>query len=408
MLKGKNIILGVCGSIAAYKSALLVRLLVKAEANIQVIMTPDAENFITPLTLSTLSKKPVLTSYFEAKTGLWNNHVELGLWADAILIAPISANTLAKLSSGICDNLLTAVYLSARCPIYLAPAMDLDMWAHPATQYNIEKLKTYHNNIIPPGTGELASGLEGEGRMAEPEQIIQYLTKKLEPILPLDGKRVLVTAGPTYEAIDPVRFIGNHSSGKMGFAVAKVFQELGADVTLISGPTSLDTPPFVKRLNITSANDMLKACTDNSDKADIIIMSAAVADYRPETIAQQKIKKDDSSLTLVLEKTTDILKTLGERKRENQLLIGFALETNNELENAKGKLLKKNLDLIVLNSLKDKGAGFAGDQNKVTLINKNGDQHSFELKSKQEVAADIAEQVLAMLSNINSNTLPLH
>jgi len=403
MLKGKNIILGVCGSIAAYKSAFLVRLLVKANANVQVIMTPDAANFITPLTLSTLSKRPVLTAYFKPETGSWNNHVELGLWADALLIAPASANTLAKLSTGICDNLLSAVYLSARCTTYLAPAMDLDMWAHPATQTNINNLKNYGNHIIPPESGELASGLQGEGRMAEPEDIIHYLTERFQQNLPLSGKKVLITAGPTYEAIDPVRFIGNHSSGKMGFAIAKEFQQLGAEVILISGPTSLNTPLHVRRIDITSAADLLKACSDNFEESDIFIMSAAVADYRPQTIAQEKIKKDDNSLTLVLEKTTDVLKTLGERKKANQLLIGFALETNNELENAKLKIKKKNLDLIVLNSLRDTGAGFAGDHNKVTIINPLGDERVFELKPKQEVAKDIAQEVISLLAERNNN-----
>jgi len=403
MLKGKNIILGVCGSIAAYKSAFLVRLLVKANANVQVIMTADAANFITPLTLSTLSKRPVLTAYFKPETGSWNNHVELGLWADALVIAPISANTLAKLSTGICDNLLSAVYLSARCPTYLAPAMDLDMWAHPATQTNIKNLKNYGNHIIPPESGELASGLQGEGRMAEPEDIIHYLTERFQQNLPLIGKKVLITAGPTYEAIDPVRFIGNHSSGKMGFAIAEEFQRLGAEVILISGPTSLRTPQHVKRIDITSAEDLLKACSDNFEESDIIIMSAAVADYRPQTIAQEKIKKNDNSLTLILEKTTDVLKTLGERKKTNQLLIGFALETNNELENAKLKIKKKNLDLIVLNSLRDTGAGFAGDQNKVTIINPLGDERIFELKPKQEVAKDIAQAVISLLAERNNN-----
>jgi len=403
MLSGKNIILGVCGSIAAYKAAILVRLLVKAKANVQVIMTPDASNFITPLTLSTLSKRPVLTAYFEPKTGSWNNHVELGIWADAMLIAPISANTLAKISNGLCDNLLTAVYLSARCSIYLAPAMDLDMWAHPATQANVQSLKSYGNQIISPGTGELASGLEGEGRMAEPEKIIQHLTKNLQQDLPLNRKKVLITAGPTYEAIDPVRFIGNHSSGKMGFALSEVFQNLGAEVTLISGPSSLTTSNQINKINVTSAKEMLEACLVNFEKADIIIMSAAVADYRPQNIAQEKIKKDTSSITLVLEKTTDILKSLGEKKKAEQILVGFALETNNELENAKAKLKKKNLDLIILNSLKDAGAGFAGDQNKITIINKAGTERNFDLKSKLDVAKDIAQEVISLLTKSNSN-----
>jgi phosphopantothenoylcysteine decarboxylase/phosphopantothenate--cysteine ligase len=399
MLRGKNIILGVCGSIAAYKSALLIRLLVKAQANVQVIMTPDAVNFITPLTLSVLSKNPILVDSFDSKSGVWTNHVELGLWADAFIIAPISANSLAKISNGICDNLLTAVYLSARCPVYFAPAMDLDMWAHPSTQTNVERILSYGNKLIAPASGELASGLEGEGRMAEPEEIIQYLKDALlENNSPLNGKKVLITAGPTYEAIDPVRFIGNHSSGKMGFALAEVFQKLGAQVTLISGPTSISTPNRVTRINITSASEMLQACLNNFEETDILIMSAAVADYRPKEVAVDKIKKDDDSLTLNLEKTTDILKTLGTKKRENQILVGFALETNNELANAEAKLKKKNLDLIILNSLKDEGAGFAGDQNKITTIDSAGNKRTFDLKPKIEVAKDIAQEVLSLLT----------
>jgi len=410
MLKGKNIVLGVCGSIAAYKSALLVRLLIKAQAKVQVIMTPDAVNFITPLTLSVLSKNPVLVDSFDSKSGVWTNHVELGLWADALIIAPISANSLAKLSNGLCDNLLTAVYLSARCLVFFAPAMDLDMWAHPSTQTNVKRLLSYGNKLIAPGSGELASGLEGEGRMAEPEEIIQYLSNTLQENQPLEerrkeeegrklnGKKVLITAGPTYEAIDPVRFIGNHSSGKMGFALAEAFQKLGAEVTLISGPTSLSTPNFVTRISITSAAEMLQACSDNFEEADILIMSAAIADYRPKEVAVDKIKKDDDSLTLELEKTTDILKTLGTKKKENQIIVGFALETTNELANAEAKLKKKNLDLIILNSLKDKGAGFAGDQNKITTIDSAGNKHTFNLKPKIEVAKDIAQEVLSLLS----------
>jgi len=400
MLKGKNIVLGVCGSIAAYKSALLVRLLVKAQANVQVVMTPDAVHFITPLTLSVLSKNPVLVDSFESKSGAWTNHVELGLWADALIIAPISANSLAKISNGLCDNLLTAVYLSARCPVYFAPAMDLDMWAHPSTQTNVERLLSFGNNLIAPGSGELASGLEGEGRMAEPEEILRYLnTTFQEEHAPLKGKKVLITAGPTYEAIDPVRFIGNHSSGKMGFALAEVFQQLGAEVTLISGPSSLSTPNHVNRVNITSSAEMFQACSDHFEESSIFIMSAAVADYRPREVAADKIKKDDDSLTLELEKTTDILKTLGAKKKEDQILVGFALETSNELANAEAKLKKKNLDLIVLNSLKDKGAGFAGDQNKITTIDSTGTKQVFDLKPKIEVAKDIAQKVLSLLSN---------
>lgn len=397
MLKNKNIILGVCGSIAAYKAALLLRLLIKAEANVQVIMTRDAVNFITPLTLSTLSKRPVLTDYFDAKTGEWNNHVELGLWADLILVAPASANSLAKFASGICDNLLSAVYLSARCPVYFAPAMDLDMWAHPATQTNIERLKSYGNHLIQPGSGELASGLIGEGRLAEPNEILEAILNTQSNQQQFKGKKVLVTAGPTHEAIDPVRFIGNHSSGKMGFAIARVFYTLGADVTLISGPTSEHAPEGVNLIKITSAQELLNACLDNFPHADITIMSAAVADYRPKVVAQEKIKKNTDSMTIELEKTTDILKTLGSKKKEKQILAGFALETHNEIENAKDKLEKKNLDFIVLNSLQDEGAGFAGNQNKITIINRAGEHFQFKLKSKLEVAQDIAQHTLTLL-----------
>lgn len=396
MLKDKNIILGVCGSIAAYKSALLLRLLVKAEANVQVIMTRDAVNFITPLTLSTLSKRPVLTEYFDTRTGEWNNHIELGIWADIVLIAPASANSLAKFSGGICDNLLTAVYLSARCPVYFAPAMDLDMWAHPATQSNIERLKSYGNHLIQPAKGELASGLFGEGRLAEPEEIINALQQDLSNQLHFRGKKVLVTAGPTYEKIDPVRFIGNHSSGKMGFAIANVFQKLGAEVTLISGPSHEHASEKIRLIQITSAQELLDACLANFHDADITIMSAAVADYRPKEVAEEKIKKNSESMTLELEKTTDVLKTLGSKKTDQQILVGFALETNNEIENAESKLIKKNLDFIILNSLKDSGAGFAGDQNKITIINRNGEHFPFDLKTKVEVARDIANHILSI------------
>lgn len=397
MLKNKNIILGVCGSIAAYKSALLLRLLIKAEANVQVIMTRDAVNFITPLTLSTLSKRPVLTEYFDTTTGEWNNHVELGLWADLILIAPASANSLAKFAAGICDNLLTAVYLSARCPIYFAPAMDLDMWVHPSTRSNITRLKSYGNHLIQPASGELASGLFGKGRLAEPEEILDALLKDQTDQQHFRGKQVLVTAGPTHEAIDPVRFIGNHSSGKMGFAIANVLKALGADVTLISGPTNEQASEGVKLIKITSAQELLEACLENFAEADITVMSAAVADYRPKVVANEKIKKNTDSLTIELEKTTDILSALGQQKKDNQILAGFALETHNEMENAESKLKKKNLDFIVLNSLQDKGAGFAGDLNKVTIINRTGEYFHFELKTKIEVAHDIAKHILTLL-----------
>ncbi|RQO71100.1 bifunctional phosphopantothenoylcysteine decarboxylase/phosphopantothenate--cysteine ligase CoaBC [Pedobacter sp. KBW01] len=394
MLKNKNIILGVCGSIAAYKSAFLVRLLVKAGANVKVILTPDGANFITPLTLATLSKNPVYTQYFEEETGVWSNHVELGLWADLIIIAPISANTLAKLATGICDNLLTAVYLSAKCPVYVAPAMDLDMWKHESTQANIAKINSYGNIVIAPGSGELASGLYGEGRMAEPEEIISFLDEAIKKSMPLYGKKVMVTAGPTYEAIDPVRFIGNHSSGKMGFALADELARLGADVTLIAGPTAQKSSQTVKRTDIVSAQQMYDACLLVFPETDITVMCAAVADYRPKTVVAHKIKKQDSNLVLELEKTVDILATLGKAKNENQILVGFALETNDEENYAKGKLEKKNLDLVVLNSLNDKGAGFKSDTNKITIFNKALERSVFDMKAKADVAKDICSAIL--------------
>ncbi|HVV55901.1 MAG TPA: bifunctional phosphopantothenoylcysteine decarboxylase/phosphopantothenate--cysteine ligase CoaBC [Mucilaginibacter sp.] len=398
MLQDKKIILGVCGSIAAYKSALLVRLLVKAGAEVQVVMTPDATNFITPLTLSTLSKKPVLVDYFAPDTGEWNNHVELGLWADLFIIAPVSANTLAKMASGLTDNLLTAVYLSAKCPVYFAPAMDLDMWKHEATRDNIKKLQSYGNILVPPGTGELASGLFGEGRMAEPEEIVAFIEAEIKKKLPLADQNIIVTAGPTYEAIDPVRFIGNHSSGKMGFAIADQLAALGADVTLIAGPVSLSVKhKSIKRIDVTSAAQMLDACLQYYPKAKACIMCAAVADFAPASVSAQKIKKQEQDLNITLKKTTDILKTLGEQKKKGQILAGFALETANEEQNAIDKLRSKNLDFIVLNSLNDKGAGFSTDTNKITIIDHNLQKTTFELKSKDEVAADICNKVVQMI-----------
>jgi len=398
MLEGKKIILGVCGSIAAYKSALLVRLLVKAGAEVQVLMTPDATNFITPLTLSTLSKRPVLVDYFAPENGEWNNHVELGLWADAFIIAPATANTLAKMANGLCDNLLTAVYLSAKCPVYFAPAMDLDMWKHPSTVQNIAKLQSFGNILINPGTGELASGLHGEGRMAEPEEIIDFISAEIKKKLPLTGKKILVTAGPTYEAIDPVRFIGNHSSGKMGFAIADRFALMGADVTLVTGPTAqTSTQNLVKRVDVTTAAEMLQACEQYYTDANACVMSAAVADYTPVEVAPQKIKKQGSNLNIDLKATVDILKTLGGKKRKGQILVGFALETNNEEENAVQKLQKKNLDLIVLNSLNDAGAGFKSDTNKITIIDSSLQKTVYDLKSKNEVAYDICQKVAGLL-----------
>ena len=398
MLEGKKIVLGVCGSIAAYKSATLVRLLVKAGAEVQVIMTADAVSFITPLTLSTLSKKPVLVKYFAPDTGVWNNHVELGLWADLFIIAPASANTLAKMANGQCDNLLTAAYLSAKCPVYFAPAMDLDMWRHPATLANVQRLQSYGNILIQPGTGELASGLHGEGRMAEPEEIISYITADVNKTLPLSGKKILVTAGPTYEAIDPVRFIGNHSSGKMGFAIADELAKQGAVVTLVTGPTSQITlHNQVKRIDVTTAAQMLETCLQYFELADACVMSAAVADYTPVTVSTQKIKKKEESFCIDLKKTTDILKVLGERKRDGQLLIGFALETQNEEQNAIDKLHKKNLDLIILNSLNDDGAGFKLDTNKITMIDRNLQKTVFDTKSKIEVAVDICQKIISLI-----------
>ncbi len=399
MLANKNIVLGVCGSIAAYKSATLVRLMIKAGANVQVVMTPDATNFITPLTLSTLSKKPVLVEYFIAETGEWNNHVELGLWADLLVIAPASANTLAKMANGLCDNLLMAVYLSAKCPVYFAPAMDLDMWKHDATTENISRLQSFGNILIPPGSGELASGLHGEGRMAEPEEIIAFLSSDIKKKLPLANKKILVSAGPTYEAIDPVRFIGNHSSGKMGFAIADQLALMGADVTLVSGPSAqVSKQHSVTRIDVTSAAEMLEACLANFKSSDACIMSAAVADYTPVTVASQKIKKKETNFSIDLKKTTDILGELGKLKSSKQVLAGFALETNDEEKNAIDKLERKNLDFIVLNSLNDEGAGFKKDTNKITIIDRNGEKTAFGLKSKADVARDICLKIAELIT----------
>lgn len=390
MLKNKNILIGVTASIAAYKSAFLVRLLVKAGANVKVIMTESAVEFITPLTLSTLSKNPVLIDFTKNKQGEWNNHVELGLWADAFVIAPASANTLAKMAGGLCDNLLLATYLSAKCPVYFAPAMDLDMYQHKSTKDNLKRLASFGNKIINPGTGELASGLYGEGRMAEPEEILAFIEKEFARNLPLSKKKVLITAGPTYEAIDPVRFIGNHSSGKMGFAIAEELANQGADVTLVCGPNNLKTiHPSIVRVDITSAEELYKASIKAFKLADIAILSAAVADFKPSKAANQKIKKSSGTKSIDLIQTKDTLAELGKLKTKKQILVGFALETENETANAKEKIKKKNLDLIVLNSLNDKGAGFKTDTNKITLIDKSNKITKFELKSKDEVAKDI-------------------
>jgi len=400
VLSGKNIVLGISAGIAAYKSAFLVRLLVKKGANVKVVMTPASKEFVTPLTLSTLSKNEVFSSFTDKNddNAQWNNHVELALWANLIVIAPTTANTLSKMANGTCDNLLLAVYLSAKCPIYYAPAMDLDMYKHPSTLESFRKLENFGNVQIPAGHGELASGLIGYGRMAEPEEIVSFLENDLLKTLPLRGKKFVISAGPTYEAIDPVRFIGNHSSGKMGFALAEVAAKLGANVVLISGPVNLKmNNEMVEVISVTSAEEMHKAVHSFYETCDVAILSAAVADYKPKEIASEKIKKKEDSLILLLEKTVDILASLGEIKQK-QFLVGFALETENELENAKTKLKKKNLDLIVLNSLKDDGAGFKLDTNKITIITKDNKVIPFQVKSKMEVANDILTQIIEELN----------
>ncbi len=396
VLSGKNVLLGVTAGIAAYKTAYLVRLFIKAGANVQVVMTPASKDFVTPLTLSTLSKNPVYSTFVdtESDNDQWNNHVELALWADLMIIAPATANTMAKMASGTCDNLLMATYLSAKAKVYFAPAMDLDMYQHKTTNENIEKLQEFGNVFIPPTSGELASGLIGEGRMAEPKDIVNFIEKDIKSKLPLNNKKILITAGPTYEEIDPVRFIGNHSSGKMGFALADQAAKLGAEVFLITGPSNEKVSyNSIKRVDVVSADDMYNATHKYFNSSDIAIFAAAVADYTPKNVASLKIKKKDASLNIELKPTKDILASVGKIK-ENQFLIGFALETNNELENAKSKLKRKNLDLIVLNSLQDKGAGFKGNTNKITLIDKNENITSFELKSKSEVAEDIFKEII--------------
>ncbi len=394
MLQGKKIVLGISGSIAAYKSAVLTRLLVKAGAEVKVVMTDSAKTFITPLTLSTLSKNPALSEFIKDESGQWNNHVDLGLWADAMIIAPASANTIAKMASGRCDNLLMAVYLSARCPVFLAPAMDLDMLQHDATKENLKKIASFGNRILDPAFGELASGLVGTGRMAEPEEIVAELEEFFTNNNALKGKNVLVTAGPTYEAIDPVRFIGNHSTGKMGYAIAERLANLGAHVTLVSGPTAMHTSnPQVSVKKVMSAEEMYEACVAVFPQTDIAVLAAAVADYRPTVKADQKIKKKDENLTIELTKTRDIAASLGKIKQK-QVVVGFALETEHEQDNALKKLESKNFDLIVLNSLNDAGAGFGHDTNKITMIDRSGSVKKFDLKSKKEVARDIVSAIL--------------
>jgi len=401
MLKGKKIILGITGSIAAYKAAILVRLLVKEGAEVKVVMTALAKEFITPLTMATLSKNPILVDFFDPENGQWNSHVDLGTWADAYVIAPATANTIAKMANGIADNLLLTTYLSSRCPVFVAPAMDLDMYQHPATLKNIDILKSYGNQILDPTTGELASGLEGKGRMAEPKSIIASLNesfqKKKVINSKLSGKKVLITAGPTYEAIDPVRFISNYSTGKMGYALAIAAARHGAEVTLVSGPVNLKANhKRIKTFNVVSADEMYKASKNEFANCDIAILSAAVADFTPQQFHGEKIKDKETKLNL--KPTVDIAKELGASKKKGQLLIGFALETNNERQNATEKLKKKNFDFIVLNSLRDKGAGFEHDTNKICIIDKYNNITEFKLKPKEEVAEDILNKTKEFIS----------
>ena len=396
-MQGKHILIGVTGGIAAYKTAYLIRDLVKRGAEVKVIMTEKAKAFITPLTLATLSRNPILVDFFDPTNGAWNSHVSLGLWADAYIIAPATANTIAKMAHGVADNLLTTTYLSARCPIFVAPAMDLDMYAHPTTQENIEYLKSKGVNIIDAASGFLASGLEGKGRMAEPEEISERVSEFFNSKQELSGKKVLITAGPTYEKIDPVRFIGNHSTGKMGYALAEECASRGADVYLVSGPVQIKAKhPNIKTISVTSAEEMYNAANAEFESSDICILCAAVADFRPETQADEKIKREKDDLTLTLKPTQDIAASLGADKKEGQVLVGFALETNDEAAHAKGKLERKNFDFIVLNSLNDKGAGFRVDTNKITIIDKETTTE-FPLKDKKEVAKDIIDRLVETL-----------
>ena len=399
MLKGKKIVLGITGSIAAYKACLIIRALIKQGAEVQVVITPAGKEFITPITLSALTHKPVVSEFFSQRDGTWNSHVDLGLWADAMLIAPATASTIGKMANGIADNMLITTYLSMKAPVFIAPAMDLDMYAHPSTQQNLKTLQGYGNHIIEPQSGFLASGLEGKGRMEEPERIVEFLDKALsqtEPQKDLSGKSILITAGPTYEKIDPVRFIGNYSSGKMGFALAAECARRGADVTLVAGPVSLSTPEGVNRIDVESCQEMYEASTKAFPKMDAAILCAAVADFRPETTADQKIKREKDDLVLRLQPTHDIAQQLGKLKTDNQVLVGFALETNDEEVNAKKKLAKKNLDFIVLNSTRNKGTTFRSDDNQISIISANG-QKDFPKKPKTEVARDIVDELAALI-----------
>lgn len=397
MLQGKKIILGVTGSIAAYKAAHLIRLLVKEGMEVKVVMTPLAKEFITPLTLATLSKNPILVDFFNPENGDWNSHVDLGMWADAYLIAPATANTIGKMVNGVADNLLLTTYLSAKCPVFVAPAMDLDMFAHPSTKHNLDILRSYGNQIIEPAVGQLASGLEGKGRMEEPENIVQFLDDYFTPKLML-GKKVLITAGPTYEKIDPVRFVGNYSSGKMGFALADACAKQGAEVTLITGPVNVRAKhAAINRINVESAEEMYKAVLSKFDKMDGAILCAAVADFTPVSQSDYKLKREHDNLVVELKPTLDIAAEVGKIKRHEQFLVGFALETNNEEANAKSKMERKNFDFIVLNSLQDPNSGFGFDTNKVSIIHRSGLQREYELKSKLEVADDIINEINTLI-----------
>lgn len=399
MLKGKKIVLGITGSIAAYKACLIIRGLVKAGAEVQVVITPAGKEFITPITLSALTQKPVISDFFSQRDGTWHSHVALGLWADAMLIAPCTASTLGKMANGIADNMLITTYLSMKAPVFVAPAMDLDMYQHPTTQQNMERLKGFGNQIIEPASGFLASGLEGKGRMEEPEKIVAYLDMFFEK-KDLQGRRIMITAGPTYEKIDPVRFIGNYSSGKMGFALAEECARRGAEVTLIAGPVSSQLSPLasqlIKRIDVESCEDMYQAATTSFPEQDAAILCAAVADFQPETMAEQKIKREKDDLVIRLKPTHDIAAALGRMKTERQVMVGFALETNNEEANAQRKLEKKNLDFIVLNSLQNKGTCFRSDENQISIITRTG-QQDYERKPKQEVASDIIDQLARLL-----------
>lgn len=397
MLKGKHIILGISGGIAAYKAVSLLRLFVKAGADVQVVITPAGKEFITPVTLSALSGHPVISEFFTANTGSWNSHVDLGLWADAVVIAPATASTIAKMANGVADNMLITTYLSAKAPVFIAPAMDLDMFAHPSTQRNLDWLRSYGNHIIEPASGELASHLIGKGRMEEPEQIFKVVADFLTCRKDMEGKKVMITAGPTYEKIDPVRFIGNYSSGKMGYALAEECAERGAEVVLISGPVSIKAHhPSINVVSVESAQQMHDAALSAFADSDAAIMCAAVADYAPVVVAEKKIKREKDDIPVIeLKKNPDIAAALGKIKKPGQMLVGFALETDNEMANAQSKLERKNLDMIVLNSLADKQAGFGVDTNKVTIIEKDGTVHSYEVKPKKEVAADIVDLITA-------------